>query len=146
MNQSPQTPDFSRVWGPFLFAVALPWHYGIKSSSFLTASGTVEGYRWPYVRRVVWTSSWPRRSLTSRTGQPRWMRSEAWECPYGIITTNRKSPVESRLNSDKVLFSFARGRERCGRNGHAVFLRPGVDFATADSEITGISTSSTKLK
>ena len=71
MNRSPQTPDFSRVWGPFLFAVALPWHYGIKSSSFLTASGTVEGYRWPYVRRVVWTSSWPRRSLTSRTGQPR---------------------------------------------------------------------------
>lgn len=51
-----------------------------------------------------------------------------------------------RLNSDKVLFSFARGRERCDRNGHAVFLRPGVDFATTGSEITGISTSSTKLK
>ena len=54
--------------------------------------------------------------------------------------------VVSRLNSDKVLFSFARGRERCDRNGHAVFLRPGVDFATTGSEITGISTSSTKLK
>ena len=52
----------------------------------------------------------------------------------------------SRLNSDKVLFSFARGRERCDRNGHAVFLRPRVDFATTGSEITGISTSSTKLK
>ena len=51
-----------------------------------------------------------------------------------------------RLNSDKVLFSFARGRERCDRNGHAVFLRPRVDFATTGSEITGISTSSTKLK
>lgn len=52
----------------------------------------------------------------------------------------------TRLNSDKVLFSFARGRERCDRNGHAVFLRPGVDFAITGSEITGISTSSTKLK
>ena len=52
----------------------------------------------------------------------------------------------ARRNSDKVLFSFARGRERCDRNGHAVFLRPRVDFATTGSEITGISTSSTKLK
>ena len=51
-----------------------------------------------------------------------------------------------RLNSDKVLFSFAGGRERCDRNGHAVFLRPRVDLATTGSEITGISTSSTKLK
>lgn len=57
-----------------------------------------------------------------------------------------KSPGNSRLNSDKVLFSIARGRERCDRNGHAVFLRPGVDFATTSSETTGISTSSTKLK
>lgn len=57
-----------------------------------------------------------------------------------------KNPVISRRNSDKVLFSFARGRERCDRNGHAVFLRPRVDFATTGSEITGISTSSTKLK
>ena len=57
-----------------------------------------------------------------------------------------KKPVVTRLNSDKVLFSFARGRERCDRNGHAVFLRPRVDFATTGSEITGISTSSTKLK
>lgn len=55
-------------------------------------------------------------------------------------------PRISRRNSDKVLFSFARGRERCDRNGHAVFLRPGVDFATTSSETTGISTSSTKLK
>lgn len=54
--------------------------------------------------------------------------------------------ARTRLNSDKVLFSFARGRERCDRNGHAVFLRPGVYFATTGSEITGISTSSTKLK
>lgn len=58
----------------------------------------------------------------------------------------RKSPETTRLNSDKVLFSIARGRERCDRNGHAVFLRPGVDFATTSSETTGISTSSTKLK
>ena len=57
-----------------------------------------------------------------------------------------KNPGNSRLNSDKVLFSIARGRERCDRNGHAVFLRPGVDFATTSSETTGISTSSTKLK
>ncbi len=58
----------------------------------------------------------------------------------------RTKTARRRLNSDKVLFSFARGRERCDRNGHAVFLRPRVDFATTGSEITGISTSSTKLK
>ena len=57
-----------------------------------------------------------------------------------------KKPVVTKLNSDKVLFSFAGGRERCDRNGHAVFLRPRVDLATTGSEITGISTSSTKLK
>ena len=62
------------------------------------------------------------------------------------VFRQNKSPETSRLNSDKVLFSFARGRERCDRNSHAVFLRPGVDFATTGSEITGISTSSTKLK
>ena len=55
-------------------------------------------------------------------------------------------PCNVKLNSDKVLFSFAGGRERCDRNGHAVFLRPRVDLATTGSEITGISTSSTKLK
>lgn len=61
-------------------------------------------------------------------------------------TEQTKKPCGARLNSDKVLFSFARGRERCDRNGHAVFLRPRVDFATTGLEITGISTSSTKLK
>ena len=63
-----------------------------------------------------------------------------------VFSTRRKKHYTERLNSDKVLFSFARGRERCDRNGHAVFLRPWVDFATTGSEITGISTSSTKLK
>ena len=66
-------------------------------------------------------------------------------CNFSLIE-HTANPCVPRLNSDKVLFSIARGRERCDRNGHAVFLRPGVDFATADSEITGISTSSTKLK
>lgn len=65
--------------------------------------------------------------------------------PKTIYEYARKT-LTQRLNSDKVLFSFARGRERCDRNGHAVFLRPRVDFATTGSEITGISTSSTKLK
>lgn len=64
----------------------------------------------------------------------------------GVTAQNPGKPYGVRLNRDKVLFSFARGRERCDRNGHAVFLRPGVDFATTGSEITGISTSSTKLK
>ena len=66
-------------------------------------------------------------------------------CIYFGDRTQEK-PENKRLNSDKVLFSFARGKERCDRNGHAVFLCPGVDFATTGSEITGISTSSTKLK
>lgn len=68
------------------------------------------------------------------------------EAPGSSPGRRTKSAVISRRNGDKVLFSFARGRERCDRNGHAVFLRPRVDFATTGSEITGISTSSTKLK
>lgn len=38
------------------------------------------------------------------------------------------------------------GRERCDREGHAVFLRPRIDSAIMGSASTGISTSSTKLK
>ena len=65
---------------------------------------------------------------------------------HDAFAYDRRNLRIERRNSDKVLFSFARGRERCDRNGHAVFLRPRVDFATTGSEITGISTSSTKLK
>lgn len=50
------------------------------------------------------------------------------------------------LDSGKVLFRFARGKERCDCNGHAVFLPSGADFAAEGLEITGISTSSMKLK
>lgn len=32
-------------------------------------------------------------------------------------TEKRTKPGNLRLNSDKVLFSFARDRERCDRNG-----------------------------
>ena len=67
-------------------------------------------------------------------------------CCGTALKIKKKKEENRRLNSDKVLFSIARGRERCDRNGHAVFLRPGVDFATTSSETTGISTSSTKLK
>lgn len=72
--------------------------------------------------------------------------ARAVEEAYKFIDNLVKKTAKPRLNSDKVLFSIARGRERCDRNGHAVFLRPGVDFATTSSETTGISTSSTKLK
>ena len=75
------------------------------------------------------------------------LQCQGRECvPLRYNYDKPEKPRISRLNSDKVLFSFARGIERCDRNGHAVFLRPGVDFATTGSEITGISTSSTKLK
>lgn len=71
----------------------------------------------------------------------------AWRAMVLEVRLKKRKNLETiRLNSDKVLFSIARGRERCDRNGHAVFLRPGVDFATTGSDITGISTSSTKLK
>ena len=66
--------------------------------------------------------------------------------PPLYITNPQKRSPKRRLNSDKVLFSFARGRERCDRKGHAVFLRPRVDSAIMGSASTGISTSSTKLK
>lgn len=75
-----------------------------------------------------------------------WVRQAFGGVSMEELIFHLKVPLQGRLNSDKVLFSIARGRERCDRNGHAVFLRPGVDFATTSSETTGISTSSTKLK
>ena len=92
------------------------------------------------------------RNLSKSFGQQQIIKDLNMSVPegsvFGFIGQNGagKTTTMKRLDSDKVLFSFARGRERCDRNGHAVFLRPGVDFATIGSEIKGISTSSTKLK
>ena len=58
----------------------------------------------------------------------------------------QKSLEDQGLIVIRYYLALRGGRERCDRNGHAVFLRPEVDFATTGSEITGISTSSTKLK
>ena len=74
------------------------------------------------------------------------MRSDDDYYDYIPKISKPEKTMKLRLNSDKVLFSFSRGRKRCDCNGHAVFLHPGVDFATTGSEITGISRSSTKLK
>ena len=40
---------------------------------------------------VVETFSCPRRSEISRTEKPSSINRDAWECHYGIITTNGKS-------------------------------------------------------
>ena len=64
----------------------------------------------------------------------------------GIISKVEKSLYYQGLIVIRYYLALRGGRERCDRNGHAVFLRPEVDFATTGSEITGISTSSTKLK
>ena len=58
----------------------------------------------------------------------------------------RKSHVGEGLTVVRNYKSCGWGRERCDREGHAVFLRPRVDSAIMGSASTGISTSSTKLK
>lgn len=59
---------------------------------------------------------------------------------------SKKNQTPQGLIVIRYYLALRGGRERCDRNGHAVFLRPEVNFATTGSEITGISTSSTKLK
>ena len=62
-------------------------------SSCLATSTCLLGYRWLYVSIVVCTFSCPRRSAISSGEKPISTSRLAWLCPYGIITTNRKSPV-----------------------------------------------------
>ena len=50
---------------------------------------------------VVLKSLCPSHSWICFMGTPFFSSRLAQLCPYGIITTNRKSPVESKLNSDK---------------------------------------------
>ena len=70
---------------------------GVRASSCLATSACLFGYRWLYVSIVVCTFSCPSRSAMSRGEQPISTSRLAWLCPYGIITTNRKSPVGSRV-------------------------------------------------
>ena len=57
-----------------------------------------------YKRQVVDRAEWPRKLDTLMRGTSLLMSRLAKVCPYGIITTNRKSPVESRALK-KVCFS-----------------------------------------
>jgi len=49
------------------------------------------GYRCEYVSSVVFTDSCPNRSEISSISNPISISILAWECQYGIITTNGKS-------------------------------------------------------
>ena len=73
-------------------------------SSCLATSTCLLGYRWLYVSIVVCTFSCPSRSAISSGEKPISTSRLAWLCPYGIITTNRKSPVESRVLRFSVWF------------------------------------------
>ena len=73
-------------------------------SSCLATSTCLLGYRWLYVSIVVCTFSCPRRSAISSGEKPISTNRLAWLCPYSIITTNRKSPVESRVLRFSVWF------------------------------------------
>lgn len=53
---------------------------------------------------VVDKSEWPRKLDTLISGTSWLMSRLAKVCPYGIITTNRKSPVESRVLRFSVWF------------------------------------------
>ena len=53
---------------------------------------------------VVDRSEWPRKLDTLMRGTSLLMSRLAKVCPYGIITTNRKSPVESRVLRFSVWF------------------------------------------
>ena len=62
------------------------------------------------------------------------------------MTQKKKSHHTKGLTVVGNYKSCGWGRERCDREGHAVFLRPRVDSAIMGSASAGISTSSTKLK
>ena len=49
--------------------MALFRHYCINSFNFFTASDVADGYKCPYVRSGVSTSSWPSLSLTIKNKQ-----------------------------------------------------------------------------
>lgn len=68
---------------------------------------------------------------------------------YAVSIQNRKvekTHITKGLTVVRNYKSCVWGRERCDREGHAVFLRPRVDSAIMGSASTGISTSLTKLK
>ena len=50
-----------------------------------------------YTFAVVAMSECPSHSWICLSEKPCWSSRVATECPYGIITTNRKSPVGSRV-------------------------------------------------
>ena len=75
-------------------------------SSCLATSTCLLGYRWLYVSIVVCTFSCPSRSAISSGEKPISTNRLAWLCPYGIITTNRKSPVYQGFSVIWQGFSF----------------------------------------
>ena len=66
------------------------------------------------------------------------IRSEMCECPYGIITTNRKSPVESTVSVHKDVFSYERLVATSVMEA-ATFSLSMVDHGLDDSAIASIS-------
>ena len=101
----PENSSYCWISGIFCCLVATNWlHFAFSSprkcsqkphrlSRRLATSTCLFGYRWLYVSIVVCTRSWPRRSAISSGEKPISTSRLAWLCPYGIITTNRKSPV-----------------------------------------------------
>ena len=66
------------------------WHVFSKYFRYLALLVRVQ------VRKCIkrcFISSWPNRSLMVSGETPNSIKWLAWLCPYGIITTNRKSPV-----------------------------------------------------
>ena len=71
-------------------------------------------------------------------GTPFARSNEAQLCPYGIITTNRKSPVISRVSVHKDVFSYERLVATSVMEA-AAFSLSAVDHGLDDSAIASIS-------
>ena len=73
-------------------------------SMVLAASFWAAVVTWAYVSSVNPALKCPSIPDTVLMSTPFWRASVAKVCPYGIITTNRKSPVESRVLRFSVWF------------------------------------------
>ena len=87
---------------------------------------------------VVLVSLWPRMAETVRTSVPAAICKVAFVCPYGIITTNRKSPVYQGLSV--IWQGFSSFSKPKNRDKHNRWRNKTVAFRVSPEEDTQIET------
>ena len=94
--------DFSFLYGSMKRVVLLTLFQqprGVSSADISSAMDCLRATsRWPYTLAVILMSLCPSHSCTSLSVKPWLSKRLAQLFPYGIITTNRKSPVYQGLS------------------------------------------------